>query len=136
MTTKRSGRCLCGRITYEVDGPIEAIEYCHCSRCRRASGSAFSANGSIRKSRFRLLTGAQDVGEFESPAGKFRAFCVHCGSPLYSRLDRLPDRLRLRLGTMDDDPGGRARAHIFVGSKASWFDITDEIPQHEENSPS
>jgi hypothetical protein len=60
-----------------------------------------------------------------------RAFCGRCGSPVYSRRSDSPDVLRLRLGLLDDDPKRRPLAHFWVGSKAPWFEITDDLPQFE-----
>jgi hypothetical protein len=71
------------------------------------------------------------VGEFESSPGQFRRFCTRCGSPLLKRYVDRPDLLRLRLGTLDTDPGVAVTAHIFVRSKAPWVQIADDIPQHE-----
>jgi len=124
-----SGRCLCGEIRYELDGRFGPVIYCHCSQCRRASGSAFATNGPVRARDFHLLTGRESLAEYESSPGKFRIFCSRCGSPLYSRLASAPDVLRLRLGSLDDDPGARPVAHIWTGTKAAWFELTDRLPR-------
>ena len=68
-------------------------------------------------------------GAGESSPGVFRAFCGCCGSPIYSRRPDAPDVLRLRLGILNDDPRRRSLAHFWVGSKAAWFDIADDLPQ-------
>jgi len=124
-----TGRCLCGAVRYEVDGDLGPIAFCHCAECRRASGSAFAANANVVKSEHRFSSGAAAIVEYESSPGKFRAFCARCGSPLYSRTSAAPETLRIRLGTLDQDPGGRPRLHVWTSEKAAWFEINDEIPQ-------
>ncbi len=93
-----TGQCLCGDIKFEYDGALGPISLCHCSQCRRAHGSAFSASAPVQKIRFRYLSGEEKVTEFESRPGKYRAFCSRCGSQLYSRLDAISGILRLRIG--------------------------------------
>jgi hypothetical protein len=125
------GGCLCGAVRFRVAGRLFLAAYCHCTSCRRASGSAFAANASVRRDGV-SFTGAEHVREYESSPGKLRAFCSRCGSPLYSRVTADPDVVRLRLGSFDGDPGVRPRFHICVGEKAAWFDITDDLPQFAE----
>jgi len=129
-----SGRCLCGGVRFEIDGPIGPPVYCHCSVCRRANGSAFAANASIERSAFRMLDGAALIREFESSPNKQRAFCSRCGSPIYATMPDDPGVLRIRLGTLDQDPGERPRAHVWVGSKAPWHEIGDSLPQFPEGT--
>jgi len=121
--------CLCGGVQIEVSGKVGPVVYCHCSRCQKASGTAFAANADVRLKYWKLVAGQELIREFESSPGVFRAFCGRCGSPLYSRRPDTPDLLRLRLGLLADDPGRRSLAHFWVGSKAAWFAITDTLPQ-------
>jgi len=127
-----TGGCLCGGVRFDVAGEVGSPTFCHCSLCRRASGSAFAVNAGISSADFRLRAGADLVREYESSPGHFRAFCSHCGSPIYSRLHEHPEFRRIRLGTLDQDPGVRPLLHVWVGSKAPWFTITDRLPQLEE----
>ncbi len=129
------GGCLCGGVRFRIDGKLGPAGFCHCKQCQRASGTAFAANAPARTRYFELLSGSELVTEYESSPGKFRAFCRRCGSPLYSRRDSEPELRRIRLGTLDGDPGRRPLAHVFVGSKASWFTIHDALPQFEAGLP-
>jgi hypothetical protein len=126
------GGCLCGGVRFRVTGKLGPAGYCHCKQCQRASGSAFAANAPARTQYFEITSGGDLLTEFESSPGKFRAFCSRCGSPIYSRRDSEPDLRRVRLGTVDGDPGRRAMAHIWVSSKACWHEITDDLPQYPE----
>jgi hypothetical protein len=130
-----TGGCLCDSVRFEIDGKLGAPGYCHCSQCRKANGSAFAANAPVRKRSFSFVRGQEMVREYESSPGKFRAFCSGCGSPVYSRNEKEPETLRVRLGTLDGDPGRRPLAHVWVGSKAPWHEITDELPRFDEAPP-
>ena len=121
--------CLCGGVRVAITGKLGPVVYCHCSYCRKASGTAFGANADVRRKYWRWVSGEELIREFESSPGTFRGFCSRCGSPVYKRRVDAPDILRLRLGLLDDDPARRALAHFWVGSKAPWFDIADELPQ-------
>ena len=129
------GRCLCGSVRFEIDVPLGAVVYCHCSMCRRASGTAFATNASIRTEGFRIVAGEEVIAERESSPNSFRAFCSKCGSPLYGRNSVYPQMRRVRLGTLEDDPGVRPSAHVWVGSKAAWYEIKDDLKQFEREPP-
>jgi hypothetical protein len=126
---------LCEAVRYEISGALGPLGYCHCSQCRRASGSAFGANADAAKREFRFTSGAELIREFESSPDTFRAFCSRCGSPIYKRSNAKPEVIRIRLGSLDEDPGLRARVHVFAGDKAPWYEITDALPQFEKGLP-
>jgi hypothetical protein len=130
-----TGRCLCGRVGFRITGRLAPVVYCHCSQCRRASGTAFAANAGVPRNAIEFSAGRDLITEYESSPGKFRAFCSRCGSPIYSRVAADPTQLRIRLGTLDGDPGRRSLAHCWVRSKAVWFEITDQLPQFDEGPP-
>lgn len=126
------GRCLCGEVRYEISGPLSDALNCHCSMCRKAHGAAFRSRARVKATDFRWIKGEELVTYFESSPGHHRGFCRVCGSPLLGRVDRDPTVYGLALGTLDDDPGIKPKSHIFVASKAPWFDITDDLPQFPE----
>jgi hypothetical protein len=125
------GSCLCGAVRYEIDGALGPAGHCHCSMCRKAHGAAFGTYSRVKVRDFRVLgDGARHVRAYESSAGVRRTFCDSCGSTLQYITAAQPESFALALGTLDDDPGVRPRDHIFVGSKAPWYEITDDLPQH------
>ena len=126
------GSCLCNSIHYEIHGELGPKMMGHCSKCRKANGSAYAVNAVVKTDEFHFVKGKELVSEFESSPGVFRTFCKQCGSPLYSRRPSQPEMLRLRIGTLDTPVELKPIAHIFVGSKASWDEIHDDIPQYEE----
>jgi hypothetical protein len=125
------GSCLCGGVRYEVSGELSPATHCHCSQCRKASGTSFATNASVAADAFRFVEGEDLVGEWESSPGQFRRFCTRCGSPLVKRYAEKPELLRLRLGTLDTDPEVTVAGHFFVGSKAPWLEIADDLPQYD-----
>nr|WP_321238228.1 GFA family protein [uncultured Tolumonas sp.] len=126
------GSCLCNAIQYEIRGELGPTMMCHCSKCRKANGSAYAINAAVKADQFHFVKGQELVSEFESSPGVFRSFCKQCGSPLLSRRPSQPDIVRLRIGTLDTPVDVKPLAHIFVGSKASWDEIHDDIPQYDE----
>ncbi len=126
------GSCLCGAVSYEIKGEIGPLMFCHCSKCRKANGSAFNAAALVNTADFRIVSGQEHLADYESGPGVGRVFCKTCGSPLYSRRDAMPEAIRLRIGTLDTPVTGKVSAHIFAGSKAEWFDILDDAPQFFE----
>jgi len=129
------GGCLCGGVRYQYDGEIEEISLCHCSMCRKAQGSAYAAVGPIARSRFRITAGESLLKAYRSAPGKQRVFCSHCGSPIFSARDDLPEVIRLRLGSVDSPIACRNAYHAFVDSKADWERICDDLPQYPGRKP-
>jgi hypothetical protein len=124
------GECLCGDVQYGVEDRFEYALNCHCSQCRRATGSAFKPFGGIARDRFRLVKGEQALTLYGDEQGH-DAHCRRCGSLLYS-LVREGQYVHVTLGTLRDAPSLQPTAHIFVGSKAPWYTITDDLPQYLE----
>jgi len=133
--TMYTGGCLCNRVRFTITAPIRNIVYCHCSRCRKAQGSAFAANGIVATEHFQIVQGDDDLSGYESSPGQTKYFCKHCGSPIVSRNTSKPDQVRVRLGTIESDIQERPTAHIFVTSKANWENICGDLPQYESYEP-
>ncbi|WP_074824459.1 GFA family protein [Pragia fontium] len=126
------GSCLCGAVTYQLDQEIKQIVFCHCSKCRKATGTAFNSATAIHSDKFTLLTGKDKLKSFSSSPGVHRFFCSECGSPLYSARDGQPETYRLRIGTLDSTISPTEKIHIFTGSKAEWIELCDSNPKYEE----
>jgi len=130
------GSCACGKVAYEFDGPPDRMGYCHCSRCRKARSAAFSTQAFVATGKFRWIKGQDNVTDFKLPESQYfiTTFCRDCGSPVAKAFEDF-DMVMLPAGSLDQDPGLRPEAHIYVASKASWLDITDDLPQFEEMPP-
>lgn len=121
------GSCLCGAVRFEIAGELAPIQVCHCSQCRKAQGGPFATNIPVSAQAFHLLSGAELLKAFESSPGKRRVFCSHCGSPLYSQNAKLPGVLRIRAGSLDGPLESRPALHIYMDSKANWWDVNDQL---------
>jgi len=125
-----TGRCECGAVRYRVADAFLYAANCHCSRCRAATGSAFKPFAGIEREKLVLEDGSGPLlvhGTEELNDTR----CASCGSLLYSVV-REGAYVHVALGSLVDDPSIRPTEHIFVGSKAPWFEITDDLPQAEE----
>jgi len=123
------GSCLCGSVRYEIQGSLGRMSHCHCSKCRKAHGAAFGTYARVQRSDFTLLSGKDHIVSYRSSPGVLRTFCRSCGSTLQFITETRPESFALAVGTLDDDPSIRPSYHIFVASKAPWFEITDGLPQ-------
>jgi hypothetical protein len=127
-----NGRCECGGVQYRVADEFLYASNCHCSRCRAATGSAFKPFAGIESGKLELLQGADSLlVHGDETLNDTR--CAKCGSLLYSVV-REGEFVHIALGSLVDEPGMRPTKHIFVGSKAPWFEITDDLPQFEEHA--
>jgi hypothetical protein len=139
------GSCLCRGVRFEITGPLRPARNCHCSMCRKQQGAAFRSAARISAADLRWIQGEDQVKFYESSPGTFRGFWGVCGSPIINRFDERSRSAAFRpaavseygvaLATLDDDPGVRPGFHIFVGSKAPWFEITDGLPQYQDYPP-
>lgn len=126
------GSCLCGGIRFRFDeaGAI-VINHCHCSRCRKASGAEYASFLQIVADYFTWESGEDLIQSYESMPGNFRTFCRICGSRAPVVRTQV-NSVTIPLGLLEADPGLRAEMHLFVGSKAPWFEITDDLRQFDE----
>jgi hypothetical protein len=109
---------------------------CHCSRCRKARSAAYTTNLFVKHADFRFTSGENQVQDFPLPGAQYFgvAFCRECGSDV-PRLSVARGGVVIPAAGLDDDPGMGPTAHIFTGSKANWFEITDRLPQYAELPP-
>ena len=126
-----AGECFCRAVSYAVADEFSYALNCHCSNCRRTTGAAFKPFAGIARHQFSITRGEDDLMIHGDAAGH-DAHCRKCGSLLYSVV-REGAFIHVAMGTLVDDPSIRPTAHIFVSSKASWFAITDGLPQYREH---
>jgi hypothetical protein len=125
-----AGKCGCGAVQYHVADEFRYAANCHCSRCRAATGSAFKPFAGIERGKLVLTRGADALLVYgEATLNDTR--CAICGSLLYSVV-RDGEYVHVALGSLVDEPTIRPGGHVYVGSKAPWFEITDDLPQFEE----
>ena len=124
-----AGKCFCGAVHYAVANAFLYAMNCHCANCRRTTGSAFKPFAGIERTKLQVTEG-RDALMIYGDENANNTHCRICGSLLYSVV-RNGAFVHVAMGTLVDDPTIRPTRHIFVGSKAPWFTITDDLPQHE-----
>jgi hypothetical protein len=131
-----TGSCLCGDVTYEYTGTPVRMWSCHCTRCRRARSAAHGTNVFTTTEQFRWTQGEELVASYKVPDARFFtvSFCTRCGSSV-PHVATARGFSIVPLGSLDSDPGMRTIAHVFTGSKAPWFEITESTPQYVETPP-
>ena len=127
-----AGECFCRAVSYAVADEFGYALNCHCSNCRRTTGAAFKPFAGIARDKLRITSGVNDLMIFGDDHGH-DARCKACGSLLYSVV-REGEYVHVAMGSLQDEPTIRPAGHIFVGSKAPWFEITDDLPQFEEHA--
>ena len=127
------GSCLCGAVKFEITRASGPFELCHCSRCRKVTGSAFLPGLQVQRGDFKFIQGRELINTYEAPIREappaYRTcFCSRCGSPVPDPNTVAPS-LEVAAGLLEDDPGLRPERHIFVEVKSQWFPIQDGLPQ-------
>ena len=126
------GRCSCNAVAYEVSDEFLAAYNCHCSNCRAMTGSAFLPWGEIEPEKLRMTKGADSLIVIGDAHGHHAMRCGKCFSLLY--WTGYEGKIRVPYGSLIDEPALKPMAHMFVGSKAPWYEILDDLPQHDEYS--
>jgi len=119
-------------VKYEIAGELGPISLCHCSRCRKANGSAFLAAAQVNPGDFTIVAGQENLGDFESSPGVHRMFCRNCGSPIISRRPGPPEVIRVRVGTLDTYLKTQPQSHIFFADRAEWFEFEDDVAKYAQ----
>jgi hypothetical protein len=127
------GSCVCGAVQFELTHVVGPFELCHCTRCRKTSGSAFLAAVGVRRSDFRWLRGRELVQAFSAPILRepppYRScFCKHCGSPMPDP-DDTSEVFEVPAGVLEGELGLAPDKHIMVEQRPTWFAIHDALPQ-------
>ncbi|HYD72667.1 MAG TPA: GFA family protein [Candidatus Binatia bacterium] len=127
MSDKHVGSCLCGAVRFEIEGEFEAFFLCHCSRCRKGTGSAHAANLFSSSAKLTWLAGGENVRSYKVSSSRHqRSFCAACGSAL-PRVQVIG--LVAPAGAFDSDIAIRPNAHICVASAASWDRDLEDVPK-------
>lgn len=130
---KARGSCLCEEIQFEISDSLGVFQYCHCNRCRKFTGSAFSANIIVSPNQFKWLEGEEYLGRYEVENAKHFAttFCVKCGSslPWFSQSNRV---VVVPAGSLNDDPEIRPFQNIYYDSRATWYQDASKLIKHSK----
>ncbi len=128
-----AGSCLCGAVRFEIRPPLSAFRYCHCSRCRKATGAAHAANIFLPESQFAWLAGESLVHRFNLPgAMRFAVcFCTQCGTRMPHKIPGT-ENIMVPAGVLDASPEARPDSSIFWASKAPWYVEPQALPKFDE----
>lgn len=133
MNLPITGGCNCGAVRYEVSEPFAGAGYCHCTRCQRRTGTAAGASANPAPGAFRIVQGEDRLRAWKPEDGWEKWFCGECGSAMFSRDPSHPDRIGVRLGTVDGDPGVRPQYRQYTAYAAAWEPIPDDgLPRYPE----
>lgn len=129
-----TGGCMCGGVRFEVSEPLVGALFCHCKRCQRRTGTGVSVTALTATGSHRIVAGTELVATWDpGDGGYIKAFCSRCGSQLHTVSADDPDRLAIRVGALDEDPGTRPGAHQFVTYAAPWAPVPDDgLPRFPE----
>jgi len=125
---------MCGRVRFEITEPLLGALYCHCKRCQRRTGTAFSVTALAVPESFRVSEGAELVRSWRPPDdGWVKSFCGECGSQVYTTHPENAELVSVRMGALDTDPGIRPSAHQFTAYAPPWEPIPDDgLPRFPE----
>jgi len=127
------GGCACGAVRFEIDQPPVGATYCHCTRCQRRTGTAAAPSAQVVPGSFRIVAGEEHLGVWAPEGGFEKVFCRECGSALFSRHPVDHERVGVRLGAFDEDPGVRPSVRQYVAYAAAWEPIPDDgLPRFPE----
>ena len=124
-----TGQCLCGDIRFDFEAPDRDVNCCHCSLCRRMTGTAFGTYVKVGKDSLRLSAGQDGLHVYAVTDKLDMLSCTNCGSYLYATHSDYPGFAYVCLGVVDDNDDLQPTYHEFVGSKARWYEIHDGLPQ-------
>jgi hypothetical protein len=136
MAEPLTGGCMCERVRFRVSEPLLGAAYCHCKRCQRRTGTAFSVSALAAPGSFEVTEGEEFVDAYRPDDGWHKYFCTGCGGQLYTQNPENPDLVGVRMGAFDGDPGVRPGLHQFVAFKADWDELPDDgLPRFDERMP-
>lgn len=132
MVNKVKGACLCGKVQYTATGPFSAFHICHCSQCRRSTGSAYASNIFTTADRLEWLSGQDQIKQYipDEPNVISKSFCRHCGS-LVPYISTKNGKLMIPAGSLSEDPEIRPKDNIFWHDRADWYDSVAQTPKFD-----
>lgn len=125
------GGCTCGSVRYRLTARPLFVHCCHCTWCRRETGSAFALNALIEAERVALLKGRPEPATLPSASGRGQVLwrCPDCGVTLWSNYPGAGPRIHfVRVGTLDDPAAAPPDIHIYTSTKLPWVSLPDDVP--------
>ena len=123
--------CVCGKVRARFTNPAGELFHCHCTDCRKSAGAAFASSMEVLKSSFSFVQGEKELQSYTVPSGTQRWFCRTCGSTMICTVESDPKSYYVEAAVLDTPYRPEKQTHIFVRSRAPWYDIRDDFPQHD-----
>jgi len=124
------GSCLCGAVTFTARLPSRWVAHCHCTRCRRAHGSAFVTWVGLDADGVRIEDAGQALRWYESPAQPgSRGFCSRCGSPMFFKAPGWPGELHAARALFTTPVDREPQVHAYYDTHVSWANVADDLPR-------
>ncbi|MGV7211547.1 GFA family protein [Oxalobacteraceae bacterium A2-2] len=117
------GSCLCGGVAYRAEGPVNHASHCYCTMCQKQHGAGAGSYFNVDRSGYAIERGAGLVTEYASSEDGRRGFCRVCGSTLYWRSTRAPDRIAVTLGTLDQPYDRPVERELYTDTKPAWLPV-------------
>jgi len=128
----KSGRCLCGKVSFEYQGAELWCGHCHCESCRRNCSAPFTTFVGVLRQCARFTGAAPTI--YASSSGVERLFCRDCGTPVAYRSDRFPDEIHFYAASLDDPTAVIPQFHVFWSERLPWIELVDSLPRHERGA--
>jgi len=123
--TKRNGACLCGQVTFTIEGDVRMAIACHCKQCRRWTGNFWTAT-QCGDDQLTFTSGEELVTWYRSSDFAKRGFCRNCGANLFYKphgLEAFKDRTSVSAGVLEDPTGLEFGQHIFCADRGDYYDL-------------
>lgn len=130
--SKKRGRCLCGAVTFDYEGPENWRGYCHCESCRRNTSSPVTTFFGVPRDACRF--GGDTLAVYQSSPGVRRSFCRRCGTPMAYETDKLPDEIHFYAASLEAPANFTPDFHVFYSERLPWFEVADDLPRHPRGS--
>ncbi len=129
MADTCSGSCLCGAVSYEIEGPLQQFFLCHCHRCQKGTGSAHAANLFGSEAQLNWLSGSDNISTYAVEGTRHvRSFCKSCGSPVPVAG---PGMVMVPAGSLDTPVDVKPNAHLCMADAANWEEKMPDAPKFD-----
>lgn len=125
------GRCLCGKVSFDYQGPELWCGHCHCESCRRNCSAPFTTFVGVAEHAARFTGAAPAI--YASSPGVERFFCGKCGTPVAYRSVRFPGEIHFYAASFDDPTAMTPQFHVYWAERLPWIEIADGLPRHERS---
>lgn len=133
MTTAITGSCFCKAVQYRITSAIPMAVNCHCSKCKKAGGGAFSSLAVVREKHLEITSGKESLASYQLGENLSKHFCRNCGTPIFNRNSRYPGRCMVAIGSLDNPSAVVPSANIHCENRLAWVLLDDKMQNFEQD---